>query len=260
MADRFRRLCSALTVGIAAASVGACHARNPTSAGAYAPPAPDLAPAPTVRTVRFHTADGWTIVGDEYDARKPTGEAVLLHERDGSAADWKPLCLLLQKQHIVCIAIDQRGNGRSTSGPGPSGLNAPWDTSGDVTAVLNKTAPGTRVALVGASYGANNALLYAAAHPGAAGAVVLFSPGADYRGLNALAAAPRCTAPVLIFHSSSDPIAGSGPAQIIAKLGGEHTLKLFAGTRHGTALLGADVDAITAAFLTHMLAHGGMRP
>ena len=65
--------------------------------------------------VRLKTSDGWTIVGDRY---LPDGSAqgaiVLLHQRNGSAADWRSLAIALQQAGFTVLAIDQRGAGRST--------------------------------------------------------------------------------------------------------------------------------------------------
>src|SRR5262249_45606560 len=74
------------------------------------------------RQVHFKTTDGWTIVGDLYTpSGAPKGAVILLHQRNGSARDWEPLCLALQKAGFTALAIDQRGAGRSTQGPGPTG-------------------------------------------------------------------------------------------------------------------------------------------
>lgn len=215
-----------------------------------------LCTASQATETRFKTKDGWTIVGDVY---APAGSAksavVLLHQRGGRASDWKPLCLALQKAGIEAIAIDQRGAGRSTHGPGPTGTEAPWPTGGDIDAVL-ATLPGKRVGLAGASYGANNALIYAAGHGQAVAAAALFSPGSNYHSLNALAAALRYGGPLLIFHAKNDSIAGYGPRQIVAaKPGGKitRTLRLLDGGGHGTALLSGTTVAETVRFFQQKL-------
>src|SRR5579864_6713342 len=89
------------------------------------------------REVKFKTADGWTIVGDLYSpAGRSKGAVVLLHQRGGQASDWAPLCRALQKAGLTALSIDQRGAGRSTEGPGPTGDDAPWTTGGDIEAAI----------------------------------------------------------------------------------------------------------------------------
>src|SRR5262249_17128708 len=153
------------------------------------------------RQVHFKTTDGWTIVGDLYTPSGASkGAVILLHQRNGSARDWEPLCLALQKAGFTALAIDQRGAGRSTQGPGPTGGNAPWPTSPDIAAAIKFLAVKKPVGLAGASYGANNALIYAAANPKQVTGVALFSPGANYHGLDALTPARAYHGAVSIYH------------------------------------------------------------
>ncbi|HZP84394.1 MAG TPA: alpha/beta fold hydrolase [Chthonomonadaceae bacterium] len=227
-----------------------------TPPGSTAPSKATEAPAGGgSQEVSFRTSDGWTIVGDLYaPAGASQGAVVLLHQRSGSAKDWQPLCEALQKAGIIALAIDQRGAGRSTQGPGPTGDNAPWPTSEDIAAAiasLNTTGP---VGLAGASYGANNALIYAAAHPEQIKGVALFSPGANYQGLDALTPARAYRGALLIFHARGDGIAGDGPQQIeAASASSDHTLNLSDGSEHGTALLRPDTIQKTVEFFTRIL-------
>jgi len=196
------------------------------------------------RTVTFKTADGWTIVGSLYspkEAAKAKGAVILLHQRGGQANDWLVLCRALQAANITALAIDQRGAGRSTEGPGGKGEDAPWQTGEDIRAAiafLKSQQPGAPIGLTGASYGANNALIYAASHSNEVKGLALYSPGADYHGLLALKPARSYAGPVVIYHDRNDTIAGDGPRQINALLPGrDHTLKISEGSEHGSGLL-----------------------
>jgi pimeloyl-ACP methyl ester carboxylesterase len=121
---------------------------------------------------------------------------------------------------------------------GGKGDNAPWETGPDIAAAINFVSGKGAVGLVGASYGANNALIYAAAHPDQVKSVVLFSPGADYHGLDAIAAAKAWRGPLEIFHDKDDTVAGSGPEEIDkASPSADHKLIVLPGNGHGTDLL-----------------------
>ncbi len=208
-------------------------------------------------TVKFRTTDGWTIVGERYAATgKPAGSVILLHQRGGSAADWAPLCAALQKAGITALAIDQRGAGQSTAGPGGSGENAPWDTSGDIAAAIGFIHANGKVGLAGASYGANNALIYAAAHPAQVAGVALFSPGENYHGLAALPAAASYRGSASIYHYRQDEIAGNGPSLIDARLRGAHQLWLYDGSGHGTDLLATDAKTACVRFFKDLFTPG----
>ncbi len=205
--------------------------------------------------VRIAAEDRWTISGDIF---KPEGishgAVLLLHQRGGSGDDWHALCVALKQAGYTALSIDQRGTGRSAQGPGQSGEYAPWDTSKDISAGLFALKDSGPAALIGASYGANNALIYAAAHPNQVKSVVLFSPGKNYHGLDAVAAARKFSGSMLTFHDKDDKIAGSGPAEIDGASGAkEHFLKVGTGAGHGTALLNTDVTKQTVEFLTRTL-------
>ncbi|CEK17982.1 alpha/beta hydrolase [Chthonomonas calidirosea] len=257
MRHSFQLLTLALLM-IAATNGCAAHSGQTTKAPFAPPPAADSA-----QTVTLHTTDGWTIVGDLYVPKGPShGAVILLHQRGGQASDWDALSKALQKAGYVALAIDQRGAGRSTQGPGPTGADAPWDTSGDIAAAIAFLKGKGPIGLAGASYGANNALIYAAAHPQQVKALVLLSPGANYHGLDALTPAKRCLTPTLILHDRGDSIADDGPQQINALLPGtSHLLKVQPGSEHGTALLDEDstIGTILAFYKEHLASANGAR-
>ncbi len=238
------------------AIVTGCAAPNTSSQSGGAMPADTTAvPVAASKEVTLKTADGWTIVGNQYTPPGTSkGAVVLLHQRNGSARDWQSLCIALQKAGFTVLAIDQRGAGRSTQGPGPTGNDAPWETSGDIAAALDSLKGEGPLGLAGASYGANNALIYAAAHPDQVKGIALFSPGANYNGLDALAPARAYHGPLLLFHAKNDGIASDGPLQIyIASPSSDHTLIVSEGNNHGTALLGPDSIEKTVAFFARVL-------
>lgn len=91
-----------------------------------------------------------------------TGPAVLLlHGLAGSSRELMPTADALTDGHRVLL-LDQRGHGRSTRRPDDLSRDA---FVADVVAVLERFAPGERVALVGQSMGAHTALLTASRHP-----------------------------------------------------------------------------------------------
>lgn len=212
----------------------------------------NLAQSAATQTITLKTTDGWMIMGDRYQPiTAAKGAVVLLHQRGGSAQDWQPLSTALVQAGFIALAIDQRGAGRSTQGPGPIGQNAPWPTSGDIDSAIASLPKGLPVGLVGASYGANNALIYGAAHPQSLKALVLFSPGANYNGLDALAAARKNLTPLMVFHGENDSISGNGPQQINSlSPTRQKRLQLLQSSNHGTELLTAETIQETVNFLT----------
>ena len=196
--------------------------------------------------ITFRTVDGWTIHGDYSAVRGATKAVVLLHQRGGSAADWRPLVASLNAAGLATLAIDQRGAGRSV-GPG-NGVDAPWNTSNDIAGAVawlgGKGFTAARIGLAGASYGANNALIYASAHPGIS-AVALLSPGANYHGLVAAPAAAHYGGAILVLTARDDPVTGGGP-EAIAKVHTRGTMQLvtYGGSVHGTGLLTSNTGSL----------------
>ncbi len=193
----------------------------------------------------FRTSDGWRIHADFYSAPKKSLAAILLHQRNGEAKDWLPLIPSLLKAGVSALAVDQRGAGKSLGAE--NGMNAPWDTTKDIEASVKwLQSKGFRIghiALIGASYGANNALIYASKHPDIR-KIVLLSPGSNYHGLIAGTAAGEYKGNALVLWSHNDPIVQEGPQDVRIAMGGRCTLHPFAGDSHGTDMFQADPESI----------------
>lgn len=234
----------ASTLGLV--GVTACQSTVPSPASSPVAQVPAAQPA----AVTLKTADGWTILGDRYQPMgKAKGAVVLLHQRGGTAQDWQMLSTALVKAGFIALALDQRGAGRSTQGPGPTGQDAPWQTGGDIDAAIASLPKGLPVGLAGASYGANNALIYAAAHPQKLKGLALFSPGANYNGLDALGAARKNRTAFVIYHGENDSISGDGPQQIDRLTpASKHRLEILKSANHGTDLLSAETVQETVKF------------
>ena len=211
---------------------------------------------PPEAQLSLKTADGWTIYADMLrPAEKPLGAVILLHQRNGSAADWKLLTDGLRKAGIASLALDQRGAGRSVGAKAESGDNAPWLTTGDIEAAVKYLKDHNfrgHIGLVGASYGANNALIYAGSqgHLLDIQAISLFSPGAEYPGLNAMAAARTWRGPMQIIYGMHDTVAGLGPQNIRdASPSHDKVINQYDNEKHGTELLDAEtVDSCVVFF------------
>lgn len=205
----------------------------------------------TGNEVTFTTADNWTIHADFISPPNAGKAVILLHQRNGSGADWKPLVDKITPLGIASLALDLRGAGRSL---GPrNGDNAPWDVTADIDAARkfldDHGFKGKPVVLAGASYGANNALIYAATHPGIAG-VALLSPGEDYHGLKIADAAKQYHGPLLLLTAEGDSITGRGP-QIIRESTTVSAGMAVDGDSHGTQMLVDHVQALQ--FLVNFL-------
>ena len=205
-------------------------------------------------------ADGWTVYADYYNTQStPIGAVILLHQRGGNASDWQKLCIALRDAGIAALAIDQRGAGRSVGVGNNQDDKATWDTSSDIAAgvkflIKQNRAYQHHLGIVGASYGANNALIFAVKHKIEIQALSLFSPGADYNGLDALTPAKSWEGPLILFYSLHDEKAGLGPQQIRDASPSHDKLGYqFDDDKHGTELLSPENIDANVVFFTRTL-------
>jgi dienelactone hydrolase len=158
--------------------------------------------------ISFNTSDGIKIAATFYKASNPNGSAViLLHMRARSRADWENFAPKLNDSGFDALAIDFRGHGES-GGVNVSNFsdsdyqNLILDIKAADSYLKNKDA-NTKIAIVGASIGANTALNYAVQNPNVK-AVVLLSPGLNYMGVKTDETSKQITIPVFLATSSDD--------------------------------------------------------
>jgi pimeloyl-ACP methyl ester carboxylesterase len=104
-------------------------------------------------------------------------DVVFLHGGGLHARTWDLVCLALRGE-ARCLALDQRGHGDSEWSPE---LDYSFDAHlADLSGFVDQLCPG-RVALVGQSLGALNALRFAARYPDRVRALVLIDAGPEVR-------------------------------------------------------------------------------
>lgn len=159
---------------------------------------------------------------------------ILLHMLGRSRADWDAFARELQTYGIAALALDLRGHGAS-AGP------ADWAKApGDVRAAWEALATRPDVdrsatALVGASIGANLALIAGANNPDVAGVIAL-SPGQDYQGVQPGPALPNFGArPVFLIASQDDAYSFDSVKQLAGQIAQGETY-YFQAAGHGTEM------------------------
>jgi len=151
------------------------------------------------RKVTWTTVDGIQMTGQYHRSRRAGAYTwVLLHGLGSIKEEWDPFARQLARQGNGIFVYDARGHGQSNatvSGTpltykdwGIAGPGSPWDAMpGDlesaVTVVHNRfEIPLARIAVGGASLGANVALVYASRQTSVP-ALILLSPGLEYAGI-----------------------------------------------------------------------------
>jgi len=204
--------------------------------------------AASSRAVTFGSLDGTTLAGELYEAsNRPAPAVVLVHMLTRTRADWDGLARQLQDAGLTALALDLRGHGASAG----STQALPAMVS-DVRAATEWLAarPGVRpgaIVLVGASLGANLALLAAVDLPAVRGVAVV-SPSIDYRGLRTDTALLKKLGgrPVWMAASTGDPLALRTMRDFAAEASGPREQHVAEGQSHGTLLLMASPDVRVA--------------
>jgi len=208
------------------------------------------APARGAERVTMTTEDGVVLAGSLLEpSRLPAPAVVLLHMQTRTRHDWDNVADRLASRGFVALSIDLRGHGESASGPtgAGDGLTA---LQADAMAALRflATRPGLvngRIAMVGASVGANLAALAGAADSSVR-ALVLLSPGLDYRGLRIETAMTRFNdRPALILVSQEDSYSLRS-ARILAGGSGLVELRVLEGAGHGTVMFSRVPDLVSS--------------
>jgi pimeloyl-ACP methyl ester carboxylesterase len=202
--------------------------------------------------VSFLTDDGVLIAGTYYSPSlshqmAPTNAIILLHMLGRDRNDWNTFASELSNRSngFAVLSIDLRGHGESINQNGKTisfQSFTPDDFNKmvlDVKAakqflVTQKSINPTNIAIVGASIGANVGLKYAASDPSIK-AVVLLSPGLNYKGVTTSDSIRKYANPVYIATAGRDPIAGSDPQTLCSMIHCDNHLKVYQNSNsHGT--------------------------
>ena len=195
------------------------------------------------RVVNFQTKDNVKIVGDFYDA-KVDKSVLLLHILPGDRNDFSEFAEFLWQKGYNVLNIDERGHGDSEAwleemGSWQEFTQADYDKMVyDVEAAaqwLKNKIPGTKLALIGGSVGANTALIFGAKEQPKI--VVALSPGIDYRGIKTEIAARNYRQNLLLAASYDDAYAFESAEKLfeISKASHKEFIK-YEDAGHGTRM------------------------
>lgn len=219
-----RRL--AVTIVLAGAVAATAGRPAHTYPGCAAAPGPDL---------HLRAADGTRIVAHRWGTG--TTAVVLVHQYPADLCQWAPYATRLAGLGYRALALDLRGFGRSQHRAYPASLRFAADIAATVKEARREGA--TRVVIVGASLGANAAVVAAAnVRPLVDGMVSLSAP-ATFR-LDAVAAAKHLQVPALYAAAEVDEggnYARDAKTMLDATPGSDKSIVIVPGAKHGVALV-----------------------
>jgi pimeloyl-ACP methyl ester carboxylesterase len=164
---------------------------------------------------------------------------ILLHGINRNQTAWSDLPAVLVKSGYAVLALDLRGHGKSTRKTGNRRVTwrlfekKDWQQlPKDVATVVrlfahNEDYPqvdGQRVAIMGEKLGANTAVMAAKRAGDAVKALILVSPGLDYKGLAPSQAILDFSHPVLLMTSQDDEYANKSTHGLYNWILGSKTL------------------------------------
>jgi len=200
--------------------------------------------------------DGLVLKGALYlpdGAKEARPVVILLPMMANDRKSWGDFPKKLSTAGYAVLALDQRGHGESVWQGKQKKVFSKFTNSEfakmvtDLDAVLaalpkQKKVDVTRVAIYGASIGANVALVYASAHPEVK-AVALLSPGMDYKGITISdAAVSYDNRAALIVAAEKDGYSALSARKLADKMGAPAALKIYEGKEHGTRLFSEQKD------------------
>lgn len=174
---------------------------------------------------------------------------VLLHMLGRSKDDWRSFGDLLERSGYAAIALDLRGGGNAGKAKLVSDARAAFEFL-----ARQPEVDAARIGAVGASIGANGALLFAVEEPRVRCAALL-SPGLTYRGVDTLPAAAQMKRPLLLVASDDDDYSAQSVRRLDQLVTGIRTLKIYSRAGHGTEILRAGVGLekeLLAFFKAHL--------
>lgn len=206
------------------------------------------APNTLVKEVTYRTSDEVDIVADYFERPEPGAPvAILLHMLGSDRSSWSGLAEKLNEAGFSVLAPDWRGHGRSTK-KGSEILNFRQFKTEDFLAMDldvhaafafldRKDINREKIHVIGASLGANAALIIGAEIP-VVRSVVLLSPAEDYRDIKTVPAAEVYKGrPALVITSSEDEPSYAGSKMLAQIIGSSAKLLGQSGAGHGTQIL-----------------------
>jgi dienelactone hydrolase len=214
------------TIALACAVLAGGATSAPAYPGCSAAKGPDL---------DLHAADKTRIVAHRWGTGRTA--VVLVHQSGADLCQWAPYATRLASLGYRAFALDLRSNGRSQYRPLPAGLRFTADIAAVVKEARREGA--TRVFVVGASLGANAAVVAAAnIRPLITGVVSLSAPG-TFR-LDAVSAAKHLQVPALYVASEVDEggiYATDAKTMFDATPTTDKSVAIVPGGKHGVALV-----------------------
>ncbi|TBR23385.1 alpha/beta fold hydrolase [bacterium] len=210
--------------------------------------------------VAFKAADGVALAAEWRAPRRGQPVFVLLHGLGAGRGEWRTFQARAAAAGWGTLAVDMRGHGES-GGPRYDTFRTPaaWlALEADARAAMDWLAKSRhvapeRVALAGASLGANIAARTAVDEPRSP-LLVLLSPGWSYQGVTLPDAVAACGRPIVFAAAAEDAYAFKSAQEALRLAKRPESVFLRAAHGHGVGMLDGDANKAFADDLFRRLA------
>jgi len=185
--------------------------------------------------INLQTEDNLNIVINFYEAESDKA-IILLHMLGRSKEDWNNFANSLVKKGYNALALDFRGHGKSDGDVNKFTEENFNKMILDIKEAKNFLASNgkKKIAIIGASIGANAALNYAVTDKDIKN-IVLLSPGLNYKGVKTDETIKEYKDSALIVASEDDPYS-FGSSKTLNSLNKDSELKTYKKGGHGTRM------------------------
>lgn len=210
---------------------------------------------PDRETITRHASDDIALVADFYAGPADAPVIIALHMLNSERAAYAPLIPDLQAAGYALLNVDMRGHGASGGARDWDAAIADiadWIAWLEAEGHLNESG----LAIMGASIGANVAIISCAESAVCAGAIAL-SPGLDYRGVKPEAALVDGLADraALLVAAGRDQSSATAIRQMFLKAQGAVTAHMYSGRAHGTRLFESEYESVSQLILHWLREH-----
>ncbi len=200
-------------------------------------------PTEKIREVTFVTEDKVAIAATYYEAVSEKG-VILIHMLGNNRQSWKEVAEILQKNEYQVLTIDLRGHGQSLQKNNQriSYVNFHeqdfLDMVKDIQAAKNflEKQGISEITIIGASIGANLALITAAHDPDIT-RIVALSPGLNYKGIKPQEDSKKISVPVMLVAAEDDAYSAMSVRTLDMVIRAQKEVKIFPKADHGTRMI-----------------------
>ncbi len=183
--------------------------------------------------VTFQTSDGETLEATHVGTG--TTGVVIVHGSNANRTHWYDAGGQIAEAGFQVLIVNLRGTGESTGT-----RRTEQDTDILAAAAWLDDHSAEKVALIGSSMGATSVLVTATERP-VAGIVALSPPQRSFE-MDAVAAAPKITVPVMLFAAENDTAFAESTTALAKLLNVEP--RIVSGNGHGTGMFADNPDVI----------------